>query len=129
MKNQIGVFVLLLRVSIVSSAHGQAIFAAAVDYDVASQPYSVAIADFNGDRKADLAVVNASANNVSILLGIGDGTFQAAVNYGAGSKPVSVSVGDFNHDGQPDLATANGDSSNVSVLLGSGDGTFRLAVD
>ena len=44
----------------------------------------MAVGDFNGDGKADLAVANYNSNNVSVLLGNGNGTFQAAVNYGAG---------------------------------------------
>ncbi len=48
---------------------------------------SVAVGDFNGDGKADLAVANYTSNNVSVLLGNGNGTFQAAVNYAAGSGP------------------------------------------
>ena len=39
-------------------------------------PDSVAVGDFNGDGKADLAVANAASDNVSVLLGKGDGTFQ-----------------------------------------------------
>ena len=82
-------------------------------------PCSVAVGDFNGDGKADLAVANHISNNVSVLLGNGNGTFQAAVNYGAGTNPVSVAVGDFNGDGKADLAVANYDGNNVSVLLGT----------
>ena len=36
------------------------------------------MADLNGDGKPDLVVVNAVANNVSVLLGNGNGTFQPA---------------------------------------------------
>ena len=50
---------------------------------------SVAVGDFNGDGKADLAVANSCSDNVSVLLGNGDGTFQAAVNYAVGSEPAS----------------------------------------
>jgi hypothetical protein len=71
---------------------------------LAQVPISVAVGDFNGDGKPDLAVANTSGNNVSVLLGKGDGTFQAAVNYGAGTESDSVTVGDFNGDGKPDLA-------------------------
>jgi FG-GAP-like repeat/Abnormal spindle-like microcephaly-assoc'd, ASPM-SPD-2-Hydin len=91
-------------------------------------PQSVAVSDFNDDGKLDLAVANSNGNNVSVLLGNGDGTFQPAVNYGAGSNPFSVAVGDFNGDGKLDLAVANESSNNVSVLLGNGDGTFQAAV-
>jgi FG-GAP-like repeat/Abnormal spindle-like microcephaly-assoc'd, ASPM-SPD-2-Hydin/FG-GAP repeat len=95
-----------------------------------SSPLSVATGDFNGDGKLDLAVANSgSGNNVSILLGNGDGTFKPAVDYGAGSGPYSVAVGDFNGDGKLDLVVANTNSNNVSILLGNGDGTFQPAVD
>ena len=68
---------------------------------------SVAIGDFNGDGKPDLAVVNNSGNNVSVLLGNGDGTFPAAPNYSAGIYPGGVAVADFNGDGILDLAVIN----------------------
>ena len=59
-------------------------FLAAVNYAAGTGPISVTVGDFNGDGKADLAVANGDSNNVSVLLGNGNGTFQAAVNYGAG---------------------------------------------
>jgi hypothetical protein len=90
---------------------------------------SVAAADFTGNDKLDLAVVNGGSNNISIFLGNGDGTFQTAVNYPAGTNPDSVAVGDFNGDGELDLAVANADSNNVSIFLGKGDGTFQTAVN
>jgi len=92
-------------------------------------PLSIAVGDFNRDGKLDLAVGNWTSNNVSVLLGNGDGTFQAAVDYATGSEPESVAVGDFNGDGKLDLVISNGLSSNVSVLLGNGDGTFQAAVN
>jgi hypothetical protein len=67
--------------------------------------------------RLDLAVANFNANNVSVLLGNGDGTFQPAQTFGADSLPFSVAVGDFNDDGMPDLAVANFGSTNVSVLI------------
>jgi uncharacterized repeat protein (TIGR01451 family) len=87
------------------------------------------VEDFKGDGKSDLAVANATDNNVSVLLGNGDGTFQPAMNYSAGTTPYFVAVGDFNGDGGTDLAIANANGNNVSVLLGNGDGTFQAAVN
>ena len=78
----------------------------------------MAVGDFNGDGKPDLAVPNLASNNVSVLAGKGDGTFEPAVNFGAGTLPNSVAVGDFNGDGKPDLAVAD-IAGGVSILLNS----------
>ncbi len=104
-------------------------FQSHVDYAVGNRPLSVVTADFNGDGRLDLAVVNFDDNTVSILLGKGDGTFQAHVDYPTGKSPISVTVGDFNGDGKLDLAVANRGSNTVSILLGKGDGTFQPNVD
>ena len=39
--------------------NGDGTFQAAVNYAVGNAPYSVAVGDFNGDGKPDLAVANA----------------------------------------------------------------------
>jgi hypothetical protein len=106
-----------------------------------SLPYSVAVADVNGDGKPDLVVANNLYNSVGVLLGNGDGTFQPVATYGSGGVgPQWVAVADVNGDGKPDLLVANclptgssncgGPTPNgvVSVLLGNGDGTFQPAV-
>jgi hypothetical protein len=82
------------------------------------------VGDFNGDGKHDLATANDPSNNVSILLGNGQGGFSAAANFAAGNAPSSVAVGDFNRDGKLDLAVANYVGKNVSILLGNGAGGF-----
>jgi len=103
--------------------------------------FSVAVGDFNGDGKADLAIANQCPQNncttsaVSVLLGNGDGTFQTARNYSTGGyEAYAVAVGDVNNDGKTDLVVANGcQSANqcgngvVGVLFGNGDGTFQSA--
>jgi len=82
------------------------------------------VADFNADGRPDLAVANFGSDDVSILLGLGDGTFADQVCYGAGNAPHCVAAADFNDDGHLDLAVANATSDDVSILLGLGDGTF-----
>jgi hypothetical protein len=101
---------------------------------------SLAIADVNGDGKADVVVTNAcgkdsncTAGSLSVLLGNGDGTFQPAVTYGSGGYlDVSVAVADVNGDNKPDLLVADNCADNtcggdglVGVLLGNGDGSFQ----
>src|SRR5207249_3048138 len=94
---------------------------------VGINPVWVVVGGFNGSRVQDLAVPNINANNISVLLGNGDGTFPAGRTFAVGSLPTSVTVGDFNGDGKLDLAAANWNSGDVSVLLGNGDGTFQPA--
>jgi hypothetical protein len=109
--------------------NGDGTFQTHVDYATGTQPKSVRVADFNGDRKLDLAVVNFGDNTVSILLGRGDGTFEPHVDYAAGSYPSAVATGDLNGDGKVDLAAVNSADNTVSILLGNGDGTFKAHVD
>ena len=73
----------------------------------------------------DLAVANVVSDNVSILLGNGNGTFVTpALNFGVGDQPQSVAVEDFNNDTIQDLAVANFFPASVSILLENGNGTF-----
>ena len=48
-------------------------FLPAVNFPVGTAPEGITSADFNCDRKSDLAVTNRLSNNVSILLDNGDG--------------------------------------------------------
>jgi hypothetical protein len=103
-------------------------FNPAVNYAAGSNPQDMAVGDFNRDGKPDLVTANYLDDNVSVLLGVGNGNFGAAVNWAVGHNPISVAVGDFNLDGKPDLAVANFGSNNVSISLGIGDGTFNAAM-
>ncbi|MDE5096145.1 MAG: VCBS repeat-containing protein, partial [Trichodesmium sp. St11_bin5] len=100
------------------------------DFPVGISPESVAVEDFNGDGIPDLAVGDgyySYLDNVSVLLGKGDGSFGSATNFPAGDWPRSVAAEDFNGDGISDLTVANYWDDNVSVLLGKGDGSFGSA--
>ena len=97
-------------------------------YSVGSRPAYVAVGDFDGDGKPDLAVVNSGDNTVSVLRGRGDGTFAPAITYTVGVSPEYVVARDVNGDGKPDLVVANSGDNTVSVLLGRGDGTFASPV-
>ena len=99
------------------------------DYGVGSNAFVVSTSDFNADGKLDLVVTNQSDNNVSILLGNGDGTFQPGVTFATATQPKWVAVEDLNGDGKPDLAVACFSPGVVSILFGNGDGTFQPHID
>ena len=50
-----------------------------------AEPFSVAVADFNGDGKSDLVTADCDVSTTSVLLGNGNGTFQAKQSFGTGS--------------------------------------------
>jgi len=92
---------------------------------------AVAIGDFNGDGKLDVAlpVTNGNATNggVYVFLGNGDGTFRSPVISNTGSFLQNIAflggVGDFNRDGKLDLIGISG--TQLAFLQGNGDGTFQ----
>ncbi|MBA3913714.1 MAG: VCBS repeat-containing protein [Acidobacteriales bacterium] len=93
------------------------------------QTVGVAVADFNGDRKLDIAANGVDSydgvSNVGVALGKGDGSFGPATVYGTAYECYSnLVVADFNKDGILDLADSGG--SDVAVHLGKGDGTFEI---
>src|SRR5262249_45340650 len=102
-------------------------------------PFSVAVADVNGDGKPDLVVPNGGNydpktrkllnEGVKVFLGKGDGSFGPPQTFVAGSFSEMVAVADVNGDGKPDIVDLFGNSEKfpgggVGVLLGKGDGTF-----
>ncbi len=108
--------------------HGDGTFAPAVTTALpslpSSSPGSLAVGDFDGNHKLDLAI--ADGNRVTTLLGNGDGSFQTPVQQAAVGA-VAVAVADLNGDGRSDLVTANNGSSggSTSAMLGNGDGSFQ----
>jgi hypothetical protein len=106
---------------------------------------SIAVADFNGDGKADLALTDEIDNVVIVWLGNGDGTFTPVASVPTGAPPWvgglpptgygsanSIVAADLNGDGKLDLAVGNtigivdppGYTGSIAILLGNGDGTF-----
>ncbi len=115
-------------------------------------PHGIAAADFNGDKKLDLAVDSWGENKVLVMFGNGDGTFQTpGVKFDVGllgdgkgqfsrrdflvpAAPFGIAVGDFNGDRHLDIAIdhysgqgTDPSKNGLSILFGDGKGSFTLA--
>lgn len=94
---------------------------------VGAAPAAMVSGDLDGDGHKDLVVANAGDDDVSVLLGNGDGSFEPRVDYAVGDNPVAIATGDLDGDQELDLAVANQADDTVSTLIGGGDGTFAPA--
>jgi len=92
-------------------------------------PFQVAVGDFNGDGRLDLATACYFTNSVTILLGDGAGNFGAPASFSVSGGPQGLAVGDFNGDGKQDLAVACLPAGAASILLGDGAGSFAAATN
>jgi hypothetical protein len=93
---------------------------------VGTDPYGVVAGDFDGDARSDVAAVNGSSSNLSVLLRQPGGGFaqEAGSPFAVGSGPGYGVVADFNADGRPDVATGNFVGGSVTVLLRQPAGGF-----
>jgi len=99
-------------------------------YKVYARPHThgIAVADFNGDGRLDMATDDWGENKVSIVFGDTDLTFAHQTFYAVGKRPYQrLRTADLNQDGKPDLITTNLESNNSTVLLGQGNGRFLEA--
>ncbi len=96
------------------------------------RPKALAIADFNGDRIADLAILRDSLNPNGGVVQVWTGSASGQFNW-TGSNDLAVTTnvvdivaGEFDQDGNADVAVIGGPNPNytVGVLFGNGNGGF-----
>jgi len=92
--------------------------------NVGTHPGSAAVLDVDGNGILDLAVVNNTANTISILKNDGTGSFtQTSIVNSPQGTYAAVAAADFDGDGSTDLALVCY-SSTVSILKNNGTGIF-----
>jgi hypothetical protein len=85
---------------------------------------SIALEDFNGDGKIDIATAN-NTPDVSIMINNGSGNFSQGIVYNIGSIPREIAVADINKDGNKDIVVSNNNGF-LCLMLGDGDGGFTV---
>ncbi len=95
---------------------------------VGGRPVALVAADLDADGRLDLAVANASGDDVVVLAGDGSGSFSLAttVVLAAGADASGLVAADLNADGLLDLAVADRGTGDVSVCLATAPGTFGV---
>lgn len=95
-------------------------------FPVGRAPYPLAVADWNGDGRTDVATPDVSSHTVTVLVGDGRGTLRPAPGspHRVGDRPYFSTAGDVNGDGAPDLVVSHDDSHALSILVNDGSGRF-----
>ncbi|HEV8200046.1 MAG TPA: VCBS repeat-containing protein [Candidatus Polarisedimenticolia bacterium] len=114
---------------------GQGQFGAALSSPTRCAPSALAIGDFNGDGRLDVATTNRGARDafgicfppsISVLAGDGHGHFTTFADLQVPDLPDDVVAGDFNEDGRVDFAVAYGDAGLVYVYRTAPGGSLVL---
>ena len=113
----------------VFSGQGNGAFVSLAKYGVNALPATLGSADFNGDTHFDLFTINTGGSgDMSVLLGVGDGTFTGPTHVALATGVFRATVGDVNRDGNLDVAAASTFADEVVVVLGDGAGGFPNSI-
>ncbi len=89
---------------------------------------AVTAADFDGDGRPDLAVVESENDRVALWRNLGGGSFAGPTLLQTGSMPWGIDAADLDADGDLDLVAAKYSTNGVDVFLNTGSGTFSPPV-
>lgn len=102
-------------------------FSTAAVFPVGDNPGPIVTVDVDRAGGLDLATLNQASNDVSILLGAGDGTFGAQTRFSVPANGTLLAAGDVTGDGHADIITAHaGNARSLQALIGDGRGGFAI---
>ena len=99
--------------------------------NVGVNPVAFAAGDLNADGFADLAIVNQSLNEVTVLLNDGTGFFKAAAGspLATAATPAGVAIANFTNTGIGDIAVTNNGAGTLGVYAGLGSGQYSPRIE
>ena len=116
-KRSFGGVLLLAGVVLAANSHAQAPL---------NNPWSLCVADLNGDGLSDLIAANNAGGLISVFINQGALAF-AQVDYPGGAQGRHCAVADLNGDNVPDVVIASNDANRgITVMLNDGQGNFDL---
>jgi len=108
--------------------NGDGTFGAATAVGTTRGAQDVTAADFNGDRRQDLAVISDSSGTLSVFYGRGNGTFGPPSDLTLGGPLFSVLAGHFDLDRRVDLVITSRNPAILTLLRNTGcERRFTLA--
>ena len=93
-----------------------------IDFVTGLEPFSVAIADIDGDGKKDMIAACPGDNTLSILHNtsttgvINETSFGSAINFATSAFPLYVAIADMNGDAKNDIIVTNPGDNNFSYF-------------
>lgn len=136
MRYLIGLFLFILAFGLNAQINTGS-FATKVDFSTGSGTQlssGIAVADFDGDGKTDIATSNAQNNVVAVFKNqavngiINAGSLSPLVTFSVGQTPLYLTSGDIDGDGKMDLASGNYGGNNISILRNTSTvGTINFA--
>ena len=97
-------------------------FASETSAPLSATPINLAVADFNGDGRSDVALVleqNFTSSTVVAYFGQADGALSGAVTIDTAQRLRQISTGDFNGDGRADVVLVDSGDPSLSGIAGS----------
>jgi FG-GAP-like repeat len=114
--------------------NGDGTFQTPANNIIGIRPSAIAVGDFDGDGKLDVAVAGEGCKTgcpiLQMLLGNGDGTFQPVRSLFNPTRNQAnfVILGDFNGDGKLDVLETYSQPA-ITIFLGKGDDQFQSQVN
>jgi gliding motility-associated-like protein len=105
-----------ISVFVNTSLPGVMAFAGKADFATAVDPFSVAIADINGDGRPELVSANRSSDNITVLRNTGTFASFPRLDFATGSNPQGLAMGDLDADGRPEVVVTDYQANTISVF-------------